>query len=194
MKNHFLAISLLILIFSFTSCGLFVKKANFTETELSWFDVYKVHDTLIFQSVETKKRDTTVIISKDIYHYYEWSISDYKMHIALLKYYNNAQNTDISNEYYMFNLSKRKPTESKNLGLTYLNSIFRLSDVNQKPEECELILTKKNFQKTQRLVYDRPKYSNAVDTNPEVLWWDEKVGIIKYINFNGEVWERINWN
>lgn len=38
-----------------------------------------------------------------------------------------------------------------------------------------------------------PRHKPEDDFKPQTLYWDKEYGIVKYITYNGEVWERINW-
>ena len=70
MRKKTKILSLLIIIFSVGSCGILFENVKFTKPEMKWFNVYKKQDTLIFQSLDSKIRDTTIITSKRIYHEY----------------------------------------------------------------------------------------------------------------------------
>ncbi len=56
MRNYLSVFIALIIILTFTSCGLFVKKVSFTKEELEWFNIYNVKDVLIFKSLEHRKK------------------------------------------------------------------------------------------------------------------------------------------
>lgn len=75
----------------------------------------------------------------------------------------------------------------------YLNSNFHLEDENKSKVMETLDVSQKTFNNVYELKYNRMKFHGGTDDDPELLYWDKKYGIIKYITFNGEIWERVNW-
>jgi len=57
MRNYIIPLIILVIIFTLNSCGLFVEKINFKEEELKFFNVYNINDTLIFQNLESHKKE-----------------------------------------------------------------------------------------------------------------------------------------
>lgn len=193
MKNITIKITLSILLFSLLSCAT---KINFIEQELKWFNIYEKGDTLEFKNIKTKKTDTSVVIRKESFH--DWQLfanSKYRTSIAVVQYSNETLPTvDGKNQHYMFSLSKTKPTSILNYSVSYLNSDFLFKEDIPLQSES-LFLTQKSFTSVYKLSYNEknPFGRKKNDNNPEFLYWDVDYGIIKYITFSGEVWERINW-
>ncbi|WP_163409872.1 hypothetical protein [Flavobacterium ajazii] len=196
MRNYIIPFIILVLIFSFTSCGMFVKKINFTKEELEFFNVYDVYDVLIYQSLTTKKKDSSIIVSKRIYHEYDWLRHDNKVHCVNINYKNSKYKypdyQEKSEPMFGYCIGKNDPKYCINF--TYLKSSFKIfNDTETKPVET-LTLSQKSFNNVYELTYKRMKFHEGTDDDPEILYWDKKYGIIKYITFNGEIWERVNWD
>ncbi|SEP22909.1 hypothetical protein SAMN05444671_4649 [Flavobacterium sp. CF108] len=171
------------------SCGFFVKKINFTKEEMEFFNVYNENDLLIYQSLLDKKKDTSIIISKRIYHENDLFRHENKVHCVNINYINNKQ------KYSMFGYCKGESDESKyHIDFSYLNSNFKLNNDTETKDLEILTLSQKSFNNVYKLVYKRAKFHEGTDNDPEIVYWDKKYGIIKYITFNGEIWERVNWN
>lgn len=198
MRNYLSVFIIFFIILTFTSCGLFVKKVSFTKEELQWFNVYNVKDTLIFQSLSTQIKDTSIIISKELYHDYDWLRHSYKAENMSLRYTNKI----FLNKLYfedsesMFSERKTFPNKGFNTGHSckYLRSSFVLDNTTETKDLVTLTLSQKSFNNVYELVYKRMKFHGGKDDDPEILYWDKKYGIIKYITFNGEIWERVNWD
>ena len=58
-------VAFVFLLISFSSCK--PKKTRFSKADLSWIDIYREGDTLIFKS-PTDELDTSIIIKKEVYH------------------------------------------------------------------------------------------------------------------------------
>jgi len=197
MRNFIIPFIILAIIFSFTSCGMFVKKINFTKVELEFFNVYNPNDVLIFQNLTTKKKDTSIIVSKRIYHEYDWLRHDDKVHCVNIDYRNSKYKYPDYQEKSesMFGYCKGYPSQSTyHIDFTYLKSNFKLNNTTETKSLETLTLTQMSFNNVYELVYKRPKFHGGTDDSPEILYWDKQHGIIKYITFKGEVWERVNLN
>ncbi|MFT3796496.1 hypothetical protein [Flavobacterium sp.] len=196
MKNHIIQFIILATIFSFTSCGLFVKKINFTKEELDFFNVYNTNDVLVFQNLTTKERDTSVIYSKRIYHEYDWLRHDNKVHCVNIDYKNSKYKYPGYQEKSesMFGYCIGENDTKYCISFTYLKSNFKIFNDTETKSTETLTVSKKNFNNVYELVYKRPKFNGGTDDDPEILCWDKKYGIIKYITFKGEIWERVNWD
>ncbi|MCZ8297762.1 hypothetical protein [Flavobacterium sp.] len=197
MRNYLSVFIIFFIFLTFTSCGLFVKKVSFTKEELQWFNVYNVKDTLIFQSLSTQIKDTSIIVSKELYHDYDWFRHDKKGHCMDLTYYNKKYKyADYNRKTETMFFYCKRDFYDKNpyyLGLTYLRSSFKIDSTTVIKDLEILSLSNKSFKNVYELKCRRMKYHGGTDDDPEILYWDKKYGIIKYITFNGEIWERINW-
>lgn len=196
MRNYIASLIILAIIFTLNSCGLFKKKINFTKEELEFFNVYNTNDVLIYQNLTTKNKDTSIIVSKRIYHEYDWLRHDNKVHCVNINYKNSKYRYPNYQEKSetMFNYCKGEPSQSAYyIDFTYLNSNFKLNNTTETKSLETLTLSQKSFNNVYELVYKRPKFHGGQVDDPEILYWDRKYGIIKYITFNGEIWERINW-
>lgn len=193
MKNIIIKITLSALFLSFFSCA---KKVYFNKQELEKFNVYDEGDTLVFKNTKTKQTDTSIIIKKHKYHVFQYlANSDYKHHLADLIYSNKTlPKADGKNQHYMIALSKSTPEQVVNQSISYLNSDF-LFEENMSFLKERLSITNKSFDKVYKLSYneENPFGRKINGSNPEFLYWDDDYGIIKYITFDGAIWERINW-
>lgn len=195
MKNYIITFIILTIIFTLNSCGIFIKKVKYDKEDLEFYNVYKVKDSLIFQSLSTQKKDTSIIISKRIYTDRDWfrnvnqEIRDLRYSNHIFKnplYYNNSSN--------LFANDKIRDSINHKFVCSYLRSKFLVDDKTIIKDLVTLTLLKKDFNNVYELVYKRPKFHGGTDDDPEILYWDKKYGIIKYITFNGEIWERVNWD
>lgn len=179
------------------SCGLFVKKVNFTKEELEWFNVYNINDTLIFQCLQTQKKDTSIIEYKSLNYQYNPIIDTKRTQCMNITYVNNRYKYleyQTKTETFMFDCKSDFRDKNQDYsGLTYLRSNFKIDNTTIIKSIETLILSKKSFNNVHELTYKRMKFHGSRDDEPELLYWDKKHGIIKYITFNGEIWERVNW-
>jgi len=175
---------LLILCLGLTSCKC--KTVRFSKEELAWFNVYNKKDVLIFQSLRTQQKDTTRILRKQvIFDFDPWLHPNTLPQIARMKYRNkNLKGTFTDNEDYMFYEFARS---TGNKSLNYLNMVFTLRDTMQK-RTTRLSISGKQFTNAYRLTATHGRGSQ-----PQVLYWDTDYGILKYVTFDGELWERVNW-
>ncbi|MES2486901.1 MAG: hypothetical protein V4581_13275 [Bacteroidota bacterium] len=173
---------LLLTAFSLLSC----KTVRFTKQQLAWFNVYNKKDVLVFQSLRTQQKDTTVILRKQVFFDFDpWLHPGTLPQVARMKYHNkNLTDTYVKYEDYMFYEFARS---KGNNSLNYLNTIFTLRDTIQK-RDTQLSISGKTFTNAYRLTATHGKGSQ-----PQVLYWDTQYGILKYVTFDGEMWERINW-
>jgi len=191
MKNYISVFIIFTTILMFSSCGLFVNKISFSKEELEFFNVYNFNDILIFQSMQTQQKDTSIIAYKYLNYQYNPIEADKRTQCMNVTYINNK---------YVDNKNKTETLifdcKDKNqyfLGLTYLKSKFKFDNSSVIKDLEILSLTNKSFKNVYELKCRRMKYHGGTDDDPEILYWDKKYGIIKYITFKGEVWERINW-
>lgn len=182
------------ILMSILSCGIFDKKVRYSKEELEWFNVYNEKDVLVFQNLITKKKDTSTIVSKRIYTDSD-KFRNVNQEIMDLRYTNNLfkNSTYYQNSSNMFAEHQPYPNKDYKFACSYLKSIFKFNDNTKILDKENLALTKKSFNSVYELIYERPKFHDGTDDSPEKLYWDKKYGIIKYITFKGEVWERINW-
>jgi len=196
MRNFIIPFIILAIIFSFTSCGMFVKKIDFTKEELEFFNVYNANDVLIFQNLTTRTKDTSIIVSKRIYHEYDWLRHDNKVHCVNIDYRNSKYKypdyVEKSERMFGYCIGVNNPKYC--VSFTYLKSNFKIFNDTETKSLETLTLTQMSFNSVYELVYKRPKFHGGTDDDPETLYWDIKYGIIKYVSFKGEVWERINWD
>lgn len=174
------------------SCGIYNKRASFSDEELKWFNVYKTNDTLIFKSLSTYFNDTTIINSKRIYRDYDPFRHDNIIHCVNINYRSSKYKTP-NQDRTLFGHCISEDGIKPYINVRYLNSEFKLEDNPKIIKSENLNLSGKSFQDIYELKYLRLKYYAGTDDDPEILYWDKNHGIIKYITFNGEVWERINW-
>lgn len=187
MRKKTKILSLLIIIFSVGSCGILFENVKFTKPEMKWFNVYKKQDTLIFQSLDSKIRDTTIITSKRIYHEYDPLRHDNRVNCVNIDYWNKKYKSQ-----RMFGYCIGSNNENYHIQLSYLNSHFKANNKSISTTQS-LYLVKMNFENVYELLYNRPKFHAGDDDDPKTLYWDEIHGIIKYKTFKGEIWERINF-
>ncbi|MCZ8297398.1 MAG: hypothetical protein O9297_09305 [Flavobacterium sp.] len=191
MKNYISVFIIFSIILTFTSCGLFVKKVSFTKEELECFNVYKVNDIIIFQSLKTQQKDTSIIAYKSLNYQYNPIVADKRTQCMNVTYTNNKySNNKNKTETLIFDC---KDNNQYVLGLTYLKSNFKFDNTSVIKELETLSLYSKSFKNVHELKCKRMKFHGGTDDDPETLYWDKQYGIIKYITFKGEVWERVNW-
>jgi len=171
-----------------------LKRPNLTRNELSGFNVYKKNDTIIFQNLISKEKDTTIIVSKKKYHSYEPMINlKYIYAHAVVQYKNkNIKNSYNPETATMFGLCKKNNAPINPLYFNYLNSNFDLDSETQK-QSVILFQSDKKIENAYLLIYHKPEFSGANEDSPEILYWDTEYGIVKFITFKGDIWERINW-
>ncbi|WP_291138592.1 hypothetical protein [Flavobacterium sp. UBA7663] len=191
MNFKFLIIGFFIVNLALTSC---LQRPRLTKKELSGFNVYKKNDTIIFQNLFTKDKDTTIITNKKKYRNYEPMIDmEVIFHHADIEY----KNKNIKNPYrpetaYMYSLCKSSYNPVNALEFEYLYSDFYL-DNNAETQSITLFLSDKKIENAYLLIYNKPQFSGANENSPNILYWDVNYGIVKYITFKGDIWERINW-
>ena len=190
MRNILLILITIILLAFLNSCSLFIKKERYSKNQLEYYNVYNLRDTLIFESLFTQKKDTSIIISKRIYTDADW-LREINQQIMDVRYTNNLYKNTLyyQNSSNLFN----NFYPNSNFRCLYLRSTFALDNNTNIKTDLELSITKKKFENVYELVYKRAKFHGGNDDDPEILYWDRKAGIIKYITFNKEIWERINF-
>ncbi|MEK6153601.1 hypothetical protein WIW50_10095 [Flavobacteriaceae bacterium 3-367] len=198
-REHSYIMKNLIKYTSFTSCTLFIACTNttyFSEDDLAWMDVYNEKDTLIFQEVATLKRDTTIITKKEIYHpgFQPIARDGLIPHSADLWYWNQKHsNLDYPNAR-LLEMYKDDDNIPSKPWVTYLGFSFDVSGEVLEFNNVSLSLTNKNFSKV--YIFESKKHRlhrEEQNRNPQILYWDKEYGIIKYEDYDGNVWERINW-
>jgi hypothetical protein len=191
MKFKILNIVFILIIFNSVSC---VKRPNLSREELIGYNIYNKNDTIIFQNLTSKIKDTTIIINKQKYHSYEPMVNTkYIYHYANIEYKNNSiKNPNSAHTAFMFTLCKTDYSSLNPINFNYLNSYFKLDEKTEK-QTITLFLSNKKIDNAYFLVYDKPKFSSATEDSPNILYWDMNFGIVKYITFKGEIWERVNW-
>lgn len=191
MKYKIFNIVFFIIVLTFVSC---IKRPNLSREELIGYNIYKKNDTIIFQNLTTKIKDTTIIVNKQKYHSYEPMVdTKYIYHCANTEYRNNKiNNPNYPNTAFMFSLCKTDNNSLNPINFNYLNSYFKLDEKTEK-QTITMFLSDKKIDNAYFLVYNKPKFSAATEDSPQILYWDMNFGIVKYITFKGDVWERINW-
>lgn len=187
-----IAIILVMGLFSFFSCG---GKKVYIDAEILEIikNVYKEGDVLIFQNIATQETDTSTITKIEVYHNdYDWFRHDgYQPHQAKVWYQNKRLKFGENNQDRIMSSEKRKPDKKDGIGMSYLNSSFYMEKEDlTSGQTITLQSVTKTFNEVHIL---NPSYKSRDDFSPETLYWDKEHGIIKYITYNGEVWERINW-
>lgn len=194
MKSTIRIIAVLVIFFSLTSC---VKKAYLAEEELATINVYNEGEILIFQNIVTKATDTTRITIKEIYHPdYDWFRHDgYQPQIAKIWYKNKKLKYGVDNQDILIGKEKRKPDDEIGYGISYLYSTFFSNESDLKLNTVTLDSVPKTFNQVYIFTKKKGKHFKEDKHNwkPRTLYWDKEFGIIKYITYDGEVWERINW-
>ena len=198
MKTVFkVLLGILVLLFlAFYYTFFYAPKVHFTDGDLTWFYIYDVGDTLIFQNVETKVLDTSIITKREIYnHKYDWLRHDgYRPISAKLWYKNKALIYGTDYQDQIFGREKRKPNDSVSIGVSYLYSNFYLDSSFIKFDNVTLNTIPKTFNHVYIFKNEiHPRHTQRDDFKPQTLCWDEQYGIIKYETYSGEVWELINW-
>ena len=193
MESSMKIVIVLISLFSLFSC---VKKAKFSAEELSWTDVYKENDILIFQEIITKKLDTTIIVERELYHpKYDWFSHNFTIpHTFHLYYKNDIYKKSKGFKPEMIEMYKLKTKEKTYPSIQYLGQIFWINQNDLSFNTLQLELTKKRFEKVYVLHNKKHRLHKPIDDyKPQALYWDKEYGIIRYETFGGEIWERINW-
>lgn len=139
---------------------------------------------MIFQS-QDGKTDTSFIVDKTIYYpeFIPIEVHDkYLPHTGAVTY-KNAAVKNVSEDEKLIYMIKNSPNKDSRLFISYLKSGILIPD-----------LTKKDFEKYKNgKIFTFNTYHPKADSDePKEIIWHEDYGIIKYINHNGMVWERIN--
>ncbi|MET1260680.1 hypothetical protein ABV409_15135 [Flagellimonas sp. DF-77] len=182
---------LMILISCITIMISCAEKVKLTSEELLWIDVYVEGDVLIFQNIDNLKKDTVTIVKKEVYHpKYDWIQND-KYQPQVARIWSKDENNQLSE---LLEIWKTNPDDKAFPSIKYKNSTFitRFSDfemshiqsIGNKSFESVYV-----FNKELNRHFNMEKHRNR----PQSLYWDKEYGIIKYVTFNGEIWERINW-
>ena len=196
MIYKFITILILVLFLgSFYSC---IEKTNFTEEDLQWIVPYKEGDTLIFQEVNSLNTDTIFIVKKEISYGHYNPISSTKIMNEAHIWYKNRDIEISSNgqmkETELISMYKNSNNKVAEPFISYLGYFDYINENKKKnTANISLILTDINFEE----VYVFSEKNNPTyrkDKDCYILYWDKDYGIIKYETYNGEVWERINWN
>jgi len=203
-----IAIILVMGLFSLFSCA---KKVYIDAETLEVIkNVYNEGDVLIFQNIATQETDTSTITKKEVYHNdYDWFRHDgYQPHQAKVWYQNKRLKYGENNQDRIISSEKRKPHDKDGFNVSYLYSAFQFYDLEEidlrvsRIEEYDLetlhTITLESVPKTFSKVIiqsigKHPRHKPEDDFKPKTLYWDKDYGIIKYITYSGEVWERINW-
>lgn len=171
-----------------------VEKTNFTDEDLIWIDIYNEGDILIFQELEFSELDTTLITRKEIYHPgYQPMARENIPHTARL-FYKNKKYTSPDFDAEMIEMYKNESDEEAKPIISYLGGSFFTEDYSLDFSKMNLNITTKEFNNV--YIFSNIKHKRHTkdqDANPQVLYWDKYHGIIKYITYEGKVWERINW-
>ncbi|CAM3835083.1 hypothetical protein POKO110462_21550 [Pontibacter korlensis] len=174
----------MLLVVLFTSC---TKKLDFNKFELSLLDVYKEGDTLIFQSSKGDL-DTVYIVDKTISHA-QWNPLAHsgkytplngKIYYARKKLPNGQMNTRP-----FIHLYKNEP-DSTSLYIFY-NIFFSKKFRNDNPSELMSVMQDGTYM-------FRNTISKKDSDNQEVIYWNYKHGIIKYITPEGVIWTCLSCN
>ncbi|MEK6153607.1 hypothetical protein WIW50_10125 [Flavobacteriaceae bacterium 3-367] len=187
-KFTFLFLVLVLII----SCS---QNTEFTVDELSWIDVYKENDVLIFKNLISKELDTLFIVKKEVYHPdYDWfRHSEYIPHTAHL-FYENKKYKKLDHPAELLEIYKRKPDKEARPLIKYLGSTFFTEEFTLVFSEVTLETIQKSFDEVYTFRNAKQKnHRKGQDANPQVLFWDKEYGIIKYVTYEGDIWERVNW-
>lgn len=176
MKYKFCSYILLSLIL--VSCV--IGKTKLSVDDLSWINVYKTGDSLIFRS-EKGEYDTSIIIEQGT-HYGEPNPIEtglYKHQWGKILYKNKKLKSDPDGDD-MITLVRSDPPSPTRFYFSYLYSSFIADPISD---------TQKYLNGS---VYQFDCGSQKESYKPRIIFWDEKLGLIKYIAQDGIVWERVN--
>lgn len=196
IRSFIVLLTILFITIGFASCSIFIEKVKFTKEELIHYNVYNKKDMLIFMNLQTHDKDTSIIIKKRVY--YDWQLLAYSQYItsfADVIYSNkNLNRSDIKNQEYMISIHKSEPRSFIRQEINYLYLNFLIDEGELLSAEY-LTINKKRIFKVYKLTYNKkgPFLYRINDDSPEILYWNTDYGIIKYVSFNGNVWERINF-
>lgn len=155
---------------------------------------YEKNDTLIFQNVHSLDLDTTIITDKEVYHPSFQPIARSNIpHTARIWYYNKQ------NEYndvkQMLEMYKDDPNEPAFPLIKYLGISIWVEDAELSKFRENLSITNKEFKNV--YIFGLSEYSTGQEKHMhelQTIFWDQEYGLIKYITYNQQTWERINFD
>lgn len=181
------------------SCALFTACINttyFTADDLAWVEVYSENDTLVFQETASLEKDTTIITKKDIYHpgYQPIARGGLIPHSADLWYWNKEYSHMDNRDARLLEMYKDDDHIPAKPWINYLGFSFNVGAASLEFNEVDLSLLNKSFRKVYIFAKDKHRlHREEQNRNPQILYWDKEYGIIKYEDYDGNAWERINW-
>lgn len=159
-------------------------KTKLSKDEMKWLAPYQVGDTLIFMS-DKGDLDTSIIVSKRIYYpeYIPIEVHDKYLPQTGVIGYKNRRFENSNNEENLVYILKQKPESQTRLFIEYLKSGIIILDLGN-----DSIMSYKKGD-----VYELNTFHpKALPNEPKLLYWSEKYGLVKYVNHDGTVWNRIN--
>lgn len=193
MKKALLKLTLIIFSILFTSC---LNKTNFTKEDLTWIDAYNENDTLIFQETISLTKDTTIIKKKEVYHsgYQPIAMDNLNPHTFHLWYWNKKYADMESPDAQLIEMYKDKNNVPASPWINYLGFSYDVNSGLLESGNITLSITDKSFSKVYFFEKKKHRLHREEQNNePQKLYWDKQYGIIKYITYDGEVWERVNY-
>jgi hypothetical protein len=168
-----------------------VQETNFNNEELIWLDPYEKNDILIFQNSNTSKILSIKITDEKLYHKeYNPISSDLKEQIIRIYYKVNESNY----EGQLLEMYKR-PDEFATPIISFLKSSFFVNRNQLEFNKLALNSTDRSFEEVYKFhkEIDNHFSENRHKTLPQTLYWDKEFGIIKYVTYEGDIWELIEF-
>ena len=193
-KKKILLIAILIIASSLSySC---LNKTDFSKKDFNWIKVYDENEILVFQETISKKKDTTIIKKKELYHaeYQPIARGNLIPHTFILRYWNKKYADQGIPNAQLIEMYKDDDNIDAYPWINYLGFSYGVDEGSMEINQVSLSLTENSF--SQVLIFERNKnrlHKQDMSTQPKILFWDKKNGIIKYETFGGEIWERINF-
>ena len=194
MKKPQLNLTLIIFSILFCSC---LNKTNFTKEDLTWVDVYNENDTLVFQETISLMKDTTIIKKKELYHaeYQPIARGNLIPHTFHLWYWNKEYAEMEYPNAQLIEMYKDKNNTPASPWINYLGFSYDISRDLLDSDNVTLSITGKSFSEVYFLEKEKHRlHREDQNKEPQKLYWDKQYGIIKYITYSGEIWERVNYN
>ena|SRR5688572_6484565 len=157
-----------------------IGKTKLSVDDLKWINVYSTGDSLIFRS-EKGEYDTSIIIEQGTFYGEANPIETglYQHQWGQIKYKNKKLTYD-PNGREMISMIKSDPPSQTRFFFDYLYSSFSADPIS-------------GMQKYKKgNIYEFDCGTEKESYKPRIIFWDEKLGLVKYIAQDGTVWERIN--
>lgn len=173
--------------FLFHSCFFYnCKKEELTERELSWFDVYRLNDTLIFQS-NLLSLDSVIVFKKDLYNtdcnkLERGFIQEHVYNLQLHFISNNKEK-----EYNTISMEFRKINDSPCLKCFRVMDLWGYYDSEKAPLlNNEIRINNKEYK---TYYFEKGEFANSFgNENIKSFHWSDKYGLVRYSKKTGEVY------